>query len=37
PHGDPIGAFFQPQQGQNNNVFEFTKIIAASHYLYNIE
>ena len=36
-HGDPIRSFFQAHQRQHNNVLEFTEVIAASHYLYNIE
>jgi hypothetical protein len=37
PHRDSIGAVFQPQKGENNDVLEFAKIIAPSHYLYNID
>jgi len=37
PHGYPISAIFQPQQGQNNNVLEFAEVVAITHYLYNIE
>jgi hypothetical protein len=36
-YSDPIGAIFQPQEGQDNDVFEFTKVVAVTHYLYNIE
>jgi len=37
PHGDPIGAIFQTQQCQDNDVIEFARVIAAIHYLCNIE
>ena len=36
-HRDPTGSFFQPHKCQHNHVLEFTEVIAASHYLYNIE
>lgn len=37
PHRDPVGPIFESQQRQENDVFEFAEIIAARHYLYNID
>jgi hypothetical protein len=37
PHRDSIRSIFQPQQCQDNDVFEFAEMIASTHYLYNIE
>src|SRR5580698_1001327 len=36
-HGNSIGPILEPQQRQDNDVLEFAEIIAAKHYLYNIE
>jgi D-alanyl-D-alanine carboxypeptidase len=34
---DTIGAISEPKQCQDDDMFEFSKIILASHYIYNIE
>ena len=36
PHRNPIGAIFEPQKRQHDDVLEFAEVIAAGHYLYNI-
>jgi len=36
-HGYSIGAIFQPQKCQDNDMFEFAKVVAFGHYIYNIE
>ena len=36
-HSYPVGAIFQPQEREDDDVLEFAKIIAVAHYLYNIE
>ena len=37
PHGDSIGAIFQPHQCQQIDVLEFPEVIATRYYLYNID
>ena len=37
PHADSVGAIFEPQERQDDDVLEFAEIIAVRHYLYNIE
>ena len=36
-HRHSIGSIAQPQKRQDNDVLEFTEVIAVRHYLYNIE
>ena len=36
-HGHSIGLVIQPKKRQENDVLELAKVIAAGHYLYNIE
>jgi hypothetical protein len=36
-HRNPVGSIVQTKKGQDNDVLEFTEVIAAGHYLYNID
>jgi hypothetical protein len=37
PDSNPVGPITKTQKRQNDDVFKFTEIITARHYLYNIE